>query len=114
MPVASAGEEVELLTVWRVRQPLDAEAVAFVHLLGPDGAPLAQSDRLDTPSWSWREGDAFVQLSRFTVPPGTAAGLYALELGIYTREDLSRLPIVVDGTRAGDSVLLQPFEVVAE
>jgi 4-amino-4-deoxy-L-arabinose transferase-like glycosyltransferase len=108
------GDGVEVLTVWRVQQPIGAEAVVFVHLLGADGTPLAQSDRLDAPSWSWREGDAFAQLSSFLVPAGTPAGRYCLEVGVYAREDLSRLPIVVEGELAGDSVLIEPVDVVVD
>jgi 4-amino-4-deoxy-L-arabinose transferase-like glycosyltransferase len=114
VPSANPGGEVEVLTVWRVQRQVDPEVVVFVHLLGPNGMPIAQCDRLDAPSWSWMEGDAFAQLSRFAVPADTPAGLYALEAGTYAREDLSRLPIVVAGALAGDSVLLRPVEVRVE
>ena len=110
-PAVGAGEEVELLTLWRVRTPLDLEAVTFTHLLDDGGQVVGQMDRLDVPSWHWQSGDAFVQLHRFPVDAEATPGLYHLEVGIYTREDLARLPVSVDGTALDDRVLLSPVEI---
>jgi 4-amino-4-deoxy-L-arabinose transferase-like glycosyltransferase len=110
-PAVGAGEEVELLTLWRVRTPLDLEAVTFTHLLDDGGQVVGQMDRLDVPSWHWQPGDAFVQVHRFPVDAGATPGLYHLEVGIYTREDLARLPVLVDGTALDDRVLLSPVEI---
>jgi hypothetical protein len=113
-PVVGAGEEVELLTLWRVRTPLDLEAVTFTHLLDDGGQIVGQMDRLDVPSWHWQPGDAFVQLHRFPVDAGATPGLVHLEVGIYTREDLARLPVSVDGTALDDRVLLSPVEILEQ
>jgi len=113
-PAVGAGEEVELLTLWRVRTPLDLEAVTFTHLLDDGGQVVGQMDRLDVPSWHWQPGDAFVQLHRFPVDAEATPGLYHLEVGIYTREDLARLPVSVDGTALDDRVLLSPVEIREE
>ena len=113
-PVVGPGGEVELLTVWRVRAPFAPEAVTFAHLLDHNGHIVGQMDRLDVPSWHWRSGDAFVQLHRFQVDANAPPGLYHLEVGIYTRENLTRLPILVDGVAVDDRILLQPVEVTSQ
>jgi hypothetical protein len=111
-PAIPAGGQIELLTVWRVRDTFTSEAVAFTHLISHQGRVVAQVDRLDVPSWHWRPGDAFVQLHRFPVDADILPGLYSLEVGLYTREDLERLPIVVDGEAIDNRLLLDPLEVV--
>jgi 4-amino-4-deoxy-L-arabinose transferase-like glycosyltransferase len=110
-PVVGPGEEVELLTVWRVRAPFALEAVVFTHLLDDGGHVVGQVDRLDVPSYHWQPGDAFVQVHRFPVDAAATPGLYHLEVGIYTREDLARLPVLVNGTAVDDRALLSPVEV---
>jgi len=111
-PVTAPEGTVELLTLWRVRAPLDREAVVFVHLLDDDGHVVGQMDRLDVPSYHWQPGDAFVQVHRFPVDANTSPGLVHLEVGIYTREDLARLPVLVNGAPVDDRVLLSPVEVI--
>jgi 4-amino-4-deoxy-L-arabinose transferase-like glycosyltransferase len=111
-PTIQADGEIELLTVWHVSETFTSEAVAFTHLIGHQGRVIAQIDRLDVPSWHWRPGDAFVQLHRFSVGTDVSPGLYSLEVGLYTREDLERLPVVVDGERIDDRILLRPLEVI--
>jgi hypothetical protein len=79
----SPGDRVQVATLWQVERPLDG-AVLFTHLLGPDGAPIAQADRLDVPGESWQTGDWFIQLHEFVIPVGTAVGNYPLTVGVYT------------------------------
>jgi hypothetical protein len=79
----SPGALVQAATLWQVERPLDG-AVLFTHLLGPDGTPIAQADRLDVPGESWQPGDWFIQLHEFVVPAGTAVGDYPLTVGVYT------------------------------
>jgi 4-amino-4-deoxy-L-arabinose transferase-like glycosyltransferase len=124
LPTASVapGEAVSLVTFWRVLDPQalgpvpsDAyghSATIFVHALDTTDAIVGQEDRLDAPAWNWHSGDVFVQVHRFQMESHTSPGLYRLELGIYTDQDLVRLPIVVDGVSLDDHVLLQPVEMV--
>ncbi len=109
-PAISPGGEVRLATLWRVQQPLD-EAVIFTHLLGPAGL-VAQEDRLDAPSYFWVPGDVFIQLHRLFLPAGLPPGDYALSVGVYTRPDERRLPVLVNGAAVGDALQLPPVQVV--
>lgn len=111
-PVVEPGGQVELLTVWRVRASFAPEAVMFAHLLDHDGQILGQVDRLDVPSWAWQPGDAFVQLHRFPIDGSAAPGRYHLEVGIYTRADQARLPVLVGGVGVDDRILLSPVKVI--
>jgi 4-amino-4-deoxy-L-arabinose transferase-like glycosyltransferase len=113
-PTIGPGGEVELLTLWQVRAPFAPEAVIFAHLLDHGGQVVGQVDRLDVPSWHWRPGDAFVQVHRFQIGAQATPNLYHLEVGIYTREDMARLPVLVDGAAVDDRVLLSPVEVVGQ
>jgi 4-amino-4-deoxy-L-arabinose transferase-like glycosyltransferase len=108
--VVSAGQEVRLVTLWRAGRPL-ADGVLFVQMLDSAGRPLAQSDRLDVPSYYWVPGDIFLQLHRFTVPEGLPEGRYSLITGLYTRSDEQRLPVIIRGVTAADHLVLPPVEV---
>jgi hypothetical protein len=80
-------------------------------MLDSAGRPLAQSDRLDVPSYYWVPGDIFLQLHRFTVPEGLPEGRYSLITGLYTRSDEQRLPVIIRGVTAADHLVLPPVEV---
>ncbi len=90
------GEQVSLITQWQALQPLE-EAVLFTHLLGPDGVPLAQNDRLDVPGYSWTTGDSFLQLHQFTLPDDLDPGSYSLAVGLYSLTDGRRIPLADAG-----------------
>jgi hypothetical protein len=110
-PLVSAGQEVRLVTLWRTGTAL-ADGVLSAQLLDGEGRPLAQSDRLDVPSYYWAAGDIFLQLHRFTVPDDLPDGRYSLIVGLYTRSDEQRVPVVIGGTVAADHLTLAPVEVV--
>ncbi|MDY7079884.1 MAG: glycosyltransferase family 39 protein [Chloroflexota bacterium] len=117
-PGGLPGDTVALVTVWRIRDPAALgpppahdyghAAVAFVHALDAAGTIVGQEDRLDAPAWNWHAGDAFVQLHRFQVAADAPPGPYHLEVGLYTRQDLTRLPVLVNGDIVDDHILL-PF-----
>ncbi len=114
---ARPGEMAELLTVWRVLDPTRAgpvvppsfttDAVMFAHVLDGAGGILAQSDRLDAPSWAWRAGDLILQIQPLVVPASAAPGQYAAVTGIYDRASGARLPVV----GGGDSAAVPPLVV---
>jgi uncharacterized membrane protein len=109
-PVVAPGDTVRLATLWRVKRPLD-EAVIFTHVLGSDGKTLAQTDRLDAPSIHWVAGDLFIQLHEIALPEQVTPGEYPMLLGLYTRQDSLRLPVIIDGATAADHLRLPPLTV---
>ncbi|WP_420628367.1 ArnT family glycosyltransferase [Candidatus Leptofilum sp.] len=111
----AAGETVQLITVWQVQQAAP-DLLLFAHLVGTDGRPLAQADRLDAPSGSWVAGDWLVQLHEIVIPAETAVGVYPLTVGLYSCLDTActqteRLTVWQDGTAVGDSLLLTEMSV---
>lgn len=109
-PMPTPGSEVRLATLWRAAKPLE-DAVLFTQVIGPDGLPIAQADRLDVPSYYWQPGDVFIQLHHFNLPDTISLGEYPLIVGLYTRPDLNRQPVVIDGQTAADYVQLPPLIV---
>lgn len=108
-PHVKPGQTVEVITYWRITSGLDQEAVLFTHMLSgdPNQPVLAQQDLLDVPSYYWLAGDAFAQAHRFVIPPNAKSGSYPLEVGLYTREDQKRLPLLdSSGATVGDHVMI--------
>ena len=68
---------MQLATLWHLVQPFE-EAVMFTHILGEDGTPIAQADRLDAPGLYWQEGDFLIQLHQLDVPEDVVPGEYPL------------------------------------
>jgi hypothetical protein len=83
-----------LTTYWRVLTPTGQPRRLFLHLVGPDGAPLAQDDRLGAPAEYWRAEDIVVQL--LTVPRTDGE----LRLGVYDPADGRRLRTEAGGEYA--------------
>jgi hypothetical protein len=110
------GGELEALTLWMVEEGIagatEGEVVLFTHLLEPSGSVIAQVDRLDTPSWSWHAGDAFLQIHRLVVPEDLAPGLYPVQVGAYLRQTPhERVPVEVGPGETHHRILLAIVEV---
>jgi len=120
-PAVVPGGTIELVTLWRVADPqplrprnladFTEELVLFAHALDVAGTLVGQEDRLDAPAWDWQIGDVIAQLHRFSLRPELSTGPVTLEVGVYRRADLSRLPVLVNGAVVGDRVLLQAVEI---
>jgi hypothetical protein len=123
-PTASPGGTVELVTLWqattdRALPPhysadAEPELVFFTHALDKDGVIVGQEDRLDAPNWDWKTGDVIAQIHRFTLRSDVLLGSITLEVGVYQQADLTRLPILINGTAVGDRVHLPGVEVKDE
>jgi hypothetical protein len=107
---ARPGDQVAVVTFWQTRQPLE-EVVLFTHVMGPDGVPIAQADRLDVPGYSWMAGDSFLQLHQFNLPEDLAPGEYQVAVGAYTYPDGERLELA--GAEQGSGLFsLAPLTVL--
>ena len=81
-PTVKAGEVVSIATLWQAERPF-SDGVLFTQILGVDGSPITQADRLDVPSELWQTGDQFIQLHQMTLPSNTPSGSYAIIIGLY-------------------------------
>jgi 4-amino-4-deoxy-L-arabinose transferase-like glycosyltransferase len=105
------GDEMTLLTYWRVQRGTDRPLKIFAHLLDESSQVKVGQDRLDMAAAGWREGDVFIQLHRLSLPEDVAGGRYQLEIGWYDGQTTERLSVYVEGDAVADRVLLEPIVV---
>jgi 4-amino-4-deoxy-L-arabinose transferase-like glycosyltransferase len=90
-PAARSGDNVDVLTYWRVVSLPDRPLSLMLHLGHNDGVPLAVGDGLGVPIDQWQPGDVIVQRHRLAIPPDAVAGTYSLRTGAYWLDDGTRL-----------------------
>jgi hypothetical protein len=98
------GSDLTLITYWRAGDQIVTPLQMFVHVLEPDGAIVAQADRLDASPFGWRKGDVIVQVHHVTLP--SAAPYSRIAVGLYNPDSNMRLPVTVAGQPDGDRLLL--------
>jgi len=114
--IAAAPEEALPLTLhWQMRQYVATDYTVLLHLVGRDGAPVAQWDGPPVqgllPTSLWRMDDAIVDERVLDLPADLPPGEYRLVTGLYDLADLQRLPVSLDGKPAGDTVPLATVTV---
>lgn len=110
------GQALTLTLGWKAQATPGEDPVRFVHLLGPDGAPVAQQDsrlcRGDCPGSSWLPGEVFVDQVQLSVPADLRPGTYRLAVGWYDAATLQRLPAMNGaGQAVADNLLILPILV---
>ncbi|MFQ6015485.1 MAG: glycosyltransferase family 39 protein, partial [Anaerolineae bacterium] len=110
------GETIHLALYWRARRSLAQDYTAFTHLLSSVQHIYGQVDRQlggdRYPSSRWPMGEIFLEEYPIVVLPGTPPGRYTIEVGLYLRSTMERLPLIGDeGVVQGDHLLLAEIEV---
>lgn len=81
------GAPLTLRLLWETSATLPADYTAFVHLVGPDGNLVAQSDRAPEggfyPTSAWEVGERVADTYTLEVPETLAPGEYRLQVGWY-------------------------------
>jgi hypothetical protein len=98
LPDALRGADTITLSLrWLGAAPLTDDFTAFVHLVGPDGAIVAQDDHAPRhgfwPTTGWRPGAAVDDAFTLTLPAALASGDYRLLTGWYATATGERLPL---------------------
>ena len=107
-PSPVPGQEMALLTYWRVLGQPERPLKIFVHLLDDHSHIWGQHDGLDVPVEGWYPGDVIVQLHTFAVTAGAPPGRYQIEVGLYDPRTMERLQVIdEDGASLGNRLLLQ-------
>lgn len=106
-----AGQTLAVITYWEAQESFWDSLIAFTHLIGPDGAVHAQSDRLDVFTDSLYPGVAFAQVHYLHLPVDLPVGRYHLQIGMYRSGDLTRLPFLIDSRPVADAVWLSDITV---
>ncbi|MFH1084347.1 MAG: hypothetical protein V1772_01105, partial [Chloroflexota bacterium] len=94
---------------WEARAPVSQNYKVFVHLVGPTGEIVAQSDALPMggalPAPLWEVGELVRDDHVLHVPKDAMRGPYRLMVGMYHPDTLQRLPVTEDVDRS-DAVLV--------
>lgn len=111
-----AGETLRLTLNWEAIGPIGEPYKVFVHVLGPNGLPIAQQDNEPLngtyPTTRWTPGERIADPYAFDLPADLPPGEYQVEVGLYRLSDLGRLPVMDAGQNAvDDKVFLQPIQI---
>lgn len=85
--VLRPGEAFTVSVVWRAEATVEISYRAFVHLIGPGGELVAQSDAVPggwaRPTTGWLPGEYVLDVHRLVIPPDAPGAAYALRAGLY-------------------------------
>lgn len=108
------GGSLSLTLIWQADGPAGRDYTLFVHLLGADGLPHGQVDRLDpsAPPSTWAAGQVIVERIELPVAADAPSGTYRIAVGFYDAAYGDRLPVQdAEGVLLGDSFVL-PLDIV--
>jgi hypothetical protein len=108
---AAPGGELRIVTVWRILRDGPDPVNIFVHLLDGNGNLVAQHDGFDVWTGLLSHDDVVAQLHAIPLASGLPHGVYQLQVGAYTRADLKRLSVRIDGTEVADRLWLAAVEI---
>jgi hypothetical protein len=107
------GTSLAVTMAWRAEAEMATSYRVFLHLVGPDGMALVQSDgepaNWTRPTTGWLPGEVVLDQRFLSLPDEMVAGDYKLVAGLYTVEE-GRLVT----PRGADQVLLAEFLVDRE
>lgn len=89
--------QLRLTLAWQALAPIDIDYTVFIHLLGENGPPVAQSDRPPGgyPTSNWQPSEIVVDTFVVELPPDLPPGTYTLQTGMYDLTTLERLGTAV-------------------
>lgn len=116
-PAVTAGDALHLTLYWRCEDMVGASYTAFVHLLDAGGQVQSQQDQVPmrgrAPTTGWTGGQIVVDPYTLALAGGLPPGSYRLEVGMYTAQDMVRLPVQdAQGQRLPDDRVLLDTEIV--
>jgi len=104
------GDTLPITLFWQAQARMAEDYQVFVHLMGPDGRPVALGDKSpldgDWPTSAWEPGQTFRDDYQIQVPEGLAPGAYELRVGLYRLADFARLPVQGPEGRVADSAII--------
>lgn len=104
------GDTLRVSLYWQALARMSEDYQVFVHLIGPDGFPVAQGDKApldnDWPTSAWEPGQPVPDVYHILLPEGLAAGIYELRAGLYRLADGTRVPVLGPEGRVVDSAMV--------
>ena len=84
------GDTLTVTLVWQAQDTPTASYHVFLHLIGPDGTLVAQSDGIPAdwtrPTTGWLAGEVVLDERELTIPAGIQPVEYRLQSGMYMPE----------------------------
>jgi hypothetical protein len=81
------GDSLTVTLIWQARDMASTSYHVFLHLLGPDGMLVAQSDGIPAnwtrPTTGWLPGETIADVRVLAIPGDAPAGDYTLSAGLY-------------------------------
>jgi uncharacterized membrane protein len=114
----STMSPISVLLQWQSTTRIPRDYTIFIHLVGPDGTIVTQSDA--RPSWvvpwptdRWSPEQPVLDGHRLLLPPDLSPGRYQVQVGLYYWESLERLPVLDEITRqtVADHVVLGEIQI---
>jgi hypothetical protein len=110
---------VTLDLYWKAAGLTSTSYAVFVHLVGPDGAIVAQHDQppvaANRPTTGWLPGEVVHDPYILAIPAGADPGDYCVRLGLYDPATGRRLPVSSADLPAADHLLLpETIEVAVD
>lgn len=118
--VARPGETIGLSLAWRAEGWIARNYTVFTHLVGADDIPLAQHDAIPRDGYAtlfWAPGEVVVDYHPLRLPTDLAPGTYRILVGLYTRPDWTRLPVIApegEGASSATAAVVATVHVVNE
>ncbi|MCX6018372.1 MAG: hypothetical protein NTZ50_07705 [Chloroflexi bacterium] len=104
------GRTSTVSTYWRVDDIPLRDGVIFVHILGPDGVPVAQDDHPPEngarSTRTFRAGAGHRERNTFKLPANLKPGVYTIYVGIYDRQGMQRWSAFQNGTPVKDDLIV--------
>ncbi len=113
---AAPGCTLVINLVWRATAVTPRALTVFVQVLGADGLPAAQSDRVPAqgqrPTTGWLPPEIIVDRHEIVLPDPLPSGTYPLSVGLYDPLTGARVPVLSPNAGpSGDVAILQMLVV---
>ncbi len=109
------GDVLPVTLFWEARSPVAEVYKVTVQVLDPAGALVAQHDGEPVgglaPTSAWQPGQTVADRHGVLLPTGLAPGRYTLAVALYHAATGERLDAALDGTSAGDHLVLTDIEI---
>ncbi|MFW6116913.1 MAG: hypothetical protein ACOC6F_04220 [bacterium] len=96
------GDTIPVTLYWTARHPTQSDAKVFLHLYGPDGSLGPQSDGWafhgTRPPYTWAQDEIVADPRNLAVTHDLSPGEYSLEIGLYSPDEMKRLPAYSEGS----------------
>lgn len=112
------GDLLKVTLTWHAQTAVDYNYKVFVHLVNSEGHLITQHDgepdRGSAPTSQWEPGALIQDVHPVLLPADSPDGKYYLQVGMYMKSTLERLPILYSSeTSHNNAITLGPVKVLS-